>query len=191
MKNPKFEVKGLLVGLKNLFGVGIHLLIIGILVESLTIAIHQKISYPIPIALGLQIVLTVPCILCLISGMVWFNKTLKLVKIHIGGGQNKLVTDGPFNYVRHPLYATLLISLPPLMIIWYADILFIVPWLLMFVISHYLIMKEELGLVRIFGEEYKNYIQYVPGLIPFKGSGGKRFREYNKSVHATNQQDSA
>ena len=37
---------------------------------------------------------------------------------------------------------------------------------------------EEQVLVRIFGEDYRNYQRFVPALIPYKGAAGRRYREY-------------
>ena len=186
MTNPKGRINPFLKGLKNLIGVGIYLLVIGVILEALTIIALQWVSFPISLSIGMQITLSVPCILCCLSGMIWFNKTLNLVKIHFAGGENKLMTDGPFNYVRHPLYAALLISLPPLLLIWYADILFVVTWALIFISAHFMILVEEKGLIRIFGEEYETYKKYVPGLLPYKGAGGMRYRQHLENVKAEN-----
>lgn len=162
-------------------GVGIHLLLMGALLEGLTIIIHQWLSFPISIPVGIQITLTLLCILFGAFGIIWFNQTLNLIEIHFAGRENRLMTLGPFNYVRHPLYATLLIALPPLFIIWFADSLFFGPWVLIYIIAHFMIMIEERGLIRIFGEEYQLYQRFVPGLFPYKGRGGPRFRKYYES----------
>ena len=182
MKKPNRRINEFLKGLKNLLGVGIYLLLMGILLEGVTMIVHQRLSFPIPIPLEIQIALTVFCLLFCVLGVIWFNKTLDLIDIHFAGGENKLMTLGPFNIVRHPLYATLLISLPPLFMIWFADVLFVVPWVLIYIIAYFMIMIEERGLVKIFGEEYRIYGQFVPGLFPYKGFGGARYREYCEHV---------
>ena len=187
MKTPKHRLIIFLEGLKNLFGVGIYLLLVGILLEVLTLVVHQRLSFPISIPRGIQILLTLLLILGCMFGIIWFNKTLNLVKIHMAGGKNKLMTYGPFNYVRHPLYATMLISLPAIMIIWFLDLLFIVPWVLIFITAYYMILAEERGLVRMFGELYKKYQEFVPMLLPYKGSGGVRFRKYCDNVKLNNE----
>ena len=174
----KNKILSLLKGFKNLLGAGPHVLLLGFILEALTVVMQQWISFPVSLTVEMQIVLTLLCVLLSLLGIVWFNRTLNLVKIHFVGGENKLITDGPFNYVRHPLYATLLITLPPLMIIWYADILFIIPWLVMLILSHYIVMLEERRLVKIFGENYKEYQKYVPALLPYKGAGGECYREH-------------
>lgn len=177
--NNKFHA--FLAGLKNILGVGIYLLLTGILIEVLMIVIHKYVSVPISIPMVWQIILTIICLTLCLSGIIWFNKTLDLVEIYIAGGENKLMTYGPFNYVRHPLYATLMITLPPIWIIWFEDLLFIVPWVLIFLIAKYMITIEERGLVRIFGDEYKKYKEFVPGLIPHKGAGGEKYRKYSEN----------
>ena len=167
---------------KDLLGVGLHLLLLGFLLQVSTIFVRQWVSLPISLTIGTRIVLTLLCVLLCLLGMVWFNCSLNLLKTHLMGKKNKLITHGPFNYVRHPLYATLLITLPPLMIIWYADILFIVPWVVMFVITHHVVLLEERGLVKTFGKDYKRYQKYVPALLPYKGVGGKRYRKHSDSI---------
>ena len=160
--------------LKNLLGVGLYLLCIGVLLEALTVFVRQWISFPVALTIQMQIFLTILCVLFLLLGTAWFNSTLNLIKTHFLNGENKLVTSGPFNYVRHPLYATLLIALPPLMIIWYADLLFLAPWILIIIIAHCVVLMEEWGLVKMFGEDYRAYQKYVPALLPYRGVGGKR-----------------
>jgi len=179
---PRSKILSLLRGLKNLLGAGLHLMLVGFLFEALTIAIRTWVSFPIPLAVGMRTVLTFPCVLLCLLGVVWFGCSLNLVKVHLVGEENGLVTSGPFSYVRHPLYATLLITLPPLMIIWYADMLFILPWVATFIVAHYVVLLEERGLIRIFGEEYRRYREYVPALLPYKGAGGRRYRECSDSI---------
>jgi protein-S-isoprenylcysteine O-methyltransferase Ste14 len=172
-KNPS-----LLKRFKNLLGVGPHLLLLGILLEGLTIFIRQWFSFYVPITFELQVILTVPCVTLCLLGMIWFNRSLDLIKVNLLDEKKKLITHGPFNYVRHPLYSTLMLTIPPMMIIWFSDFLFLIPWVLLFILSHYVVSLEERGLIETFGEEYKKYRRFVPSLLPYKGAGGKRYREF-------------
>ena len=168
-------------GLRNLFGVGLYLLLLGLLLEGLTVILWLWVSFPIPLTLQAQILLTIPCAVACILGVIWFNRTLNLVKAHLLGGKHELVTHGLFAYVRHPLYATIMLTVPPLVIVWFADWLFLIPWMLIVIASHFIVAFEERGLVEAFGQDYERYRGYVPALLPYKGAGGRHYREHTGS----------
>jgi len=174
----KSKLLSLLRGFKNLLGAGLHLLLLGLLLEGLTAVIRQWISFPIPLTLEMRTLLTVLCVAACLLSMIWFSHSLNLIRAHLLNGKSELVTHGPFAYVRHPLYATIMITIPPLAIVWFSDLLFLVPWVLMFVASHYIVSLEERGLVEAFGEDYERYRRYVPALLPYKGAGGQRYRQH-------------
>ena len=178
MAIEKEKISSLLKGLKNLLGVGPHLLLLGLLFEGSTIAVRQWVSFHISLTFEMQVIITVTCITVCLLGMIWFNRSLNLIKVNLLNGKNKLITHGPFNYVRHPLYSTLLITLPPLLIIWFSDLLFLIPWVLMLIFSHYVVSLEERRLIDIFCEDYEKYRRFVPALLPYKGNGGKLYREH-------------
>lgn len=163
---------------KNLLGAGPHLLLLGLILEGLTIVIRQWFSFYVPITSELQVILTVPFVTLCLLGMIWFNRSLNLIKVNLLGEKKKLITHGPFNIVRHPLYSTLLLTIPPLMIIWFSDFLFLIPWVLLLILSHCVVSLEERGLIEAFGEGYEIYRRFVPSLLPYKGAGGKRYREF-------------
>jgi protein-S-isoprenylcysteine O-methyltransferase Ste14 len=167
----------LLSGVQSLLGAGIHLLLLGLFLEGLTLIVRQWVSFPISLSFEAKTALTVPCVAGCVLGGICFNRSLDLISVHLLHGENELITHGPFAYVRHPLYATLLIFVPPLMIVWISDLLFLVPWALMLVFSHYVVRLEERGLAEEFGPEYERYRRYVPALLPYKGNGGRRYRE--------------
>ena len=166
----------LLRGIKSLVGAGVHLLLVGLFLECITRGIQQWVSLPLSLTVETQIFMTVPCIALCLFGMIWFNRSLNLREVHLLNRKNELITHGPFSYVRHPLYATLMITMPPLAIIWRSDLIFIVPWALIVIVFHYIVRLEERGLIKIFGDEYERYQRHVPTLLPFKGSGGQRYR---------------
>ena len=164
---------------KNLMGVGPYLLLVGIILEGLTILIKKWVDFPISLDIGIQILLTIPCVVACLVGMIWFNRSLNLIRVNFLNGDNRLITRGPFAYVRHPLYSALIITIPPLLIIWFADLLFLIPWILIILVSHLIVSIEERGLIESFGEEYQKYRKYVPALLPYKGATGKRFFSSN------------
>jgi hypothetical protein len=84
-----------------------------------------------------------------------------------GGGirSSELVTDGPYAYVRNPLYLANLVIASGVMII------FLNPWLILvlpFLILHYylIIRAEEHYLEQTFGDLYLSYKRRTPRLIP-------------------------
>ncbi|MEN8173549.1 MAG: isoprenylcysteine carboxylmethyltransferase family protein [Chloroflexota bacterium] len=170
--------------LRGIFGVGLYLLLIGLVYEVVTILTRRWVSYPFTLDIKLQIGLSGLCMLSSVAMVISFNISLKLVKVYFKGGENKLITQGPYNFVRHPLYATLTLTLPPLFIIWYQDFIFIVPWVLIIISAHYLISVEERALIKVFGDDYKRYQRYVPMLVPYKGAGGIKYRRDPKTIRS-------
>ena len=163
--------------IKDLLGVGMYILLLSLFLEGLALVAQQWASVPVSLAIETQILFTVVCAGVCLLGVIWFNRSLDLIKVHLLDGKNELITSGPFAYVRHPLYSTLVMTIPPLMVVWLSDLLFFVPWLLIVVVAHLLVRVEERGLVEAFGEEYERYRMFAPALLPYKGAGGKRYRQ--------------
>ena len=176
MPENTITLLSLLRGMKGLVGAGVHLLLVGLFLEGVTLGIHRWISFPLSLHVETQVFLTVLCAALCLSSVIWFNLSLNLITAHLLNGKNELITHGPFSYVRHPLYATLMITMPPLVIIWRSDLLFFIPWVLIVIVSHYVVRLEERGLIEVFGEDYERYKRHVPALLPLRGAGGKRYR---------------
>jgi protein-S-isoprenylcysteine O-methyltransferase Ste14 len=170
----------LITRLKNIFGVGLYLLVMGFIIEALTVFFRRWISFPVTLSSVIQIALTVICVVVCVSGIIWFNRTLNLIKINFLNTKKEVVTHGPFSYVRHPLYAALMLSFPPLFIIWFEDLLFFIPWILIVFISHFIVSIEERRLIKEFGQQYEDYRRRVPSLFPYKGAAGKRYHHENR-----------
>ena len=177
MPENKSKPASLLRGIESLVGAGMHLLLLGLILEGSTLVVRQWISFPISLTPETQVFLTVPCVAAFLLGLIWFNCSLDLIRVHLLNGKNELITHGPFAYVRHPLYSTLLTTIPPLAIVWLSDLLFFIPWVLILIVSHYVVRLEERGLMAVFGKDYERYRRYVPALLPYKGAGGRRYRE--------------
>jgi protein-S-isoprenylcysteine O-methyltransferase Ste14 len=176
IKENKSKPASLIRGMKDLLGVGLYLLLLGLILEGLALVIQQWTSFPISLAFETQILFTVLCVSMCLLGSIWFSRSLNLVKVHLLNGKKELVTSGSFAYVRHPLYSTLALTIPPLLVVWLSDLLFVVPWVLVVVIAHLLVRLEERGLIEEFGKDYERYRKHVPALLPYKGAGGKRYR---------------
>ena len=87
--------------------------------------------------------------------------------VFIGGFKNQRLIDyGPFSVVRNPLYTFSLIGVLGISLI-SANIIVIVYLAIFFPLTyHFLIKREESFLEQEFGDDYRNYLQRVPRLIP-------------------------
>ncbi|MBI4531992.1 MAG: isoprenylcysteine carboxylmethyltransferase family protein [Candidatus Latescibacteria bacterium] len=81
---------------------------------------------------------------------------------------NRLITDGPYAYLRNPLYVgNFLLSLGCCLIAWAW-----MPWMLVLFLTAFglqyrlIVSLEEEELERIFGEGYRSYALHVPRFFP-------------------------
>jgi protein-S-isoprenylcysteine O-methyltransferase Ste14 len=88
-----------------------------------------------------------------------FSKALTIQEEH------KVVTDGPYRRVRHPMYTAFLIYF----LSWFlisTSLLFIIVWLLFLFTLIARMPKEEEMLITQFGEEYREYMKRTGRLLP-------------------------
>jgi protein-S-isoprenylcysteine O-methyltransferase Ste14 len=79
--------------------------------------------------------------------------------------QHKVITDGPYRRVRHPMYTVFLIYF----LTWFlitAQLLFIIVWFLFLIWIFTRMPKEEEMLIAQFGDEYREYINRTGRLLP-------------------------
>ena len=162
--------------IRKLLGAGPYLLMMGLILEGLALISFQWVSLPIHLNLVTQIVLTVLCGAFCSLCFIWTHRLIIRIGVNLSKEQNELITAGPFAYVRHPLYSTLIMTIPPLLIIWFEDLLFFIPWIIILAVSHFVVSIEERGLVDVFGKAYEEYRRKVPALIPYRGAVGKRLK---------------
>ncbi|HKZ58097.1 MAG TPA: isoprenylcysteine carboxylmethyltransferase family protein [Thermodesulfovibrionales bacterium] len=83
----------------------------------------------------------------------------------IHGAKGELVTEGPYSYVRHPQYSGLFIIMISMLIQWPTIITALMFPVLVF--AYYRLSKrEESDMIKMFGDEYKRYIEKTPMFIP-------------------------
>jgi protein-S-isoprenylcysteine O-methyltransferase Ste14 len=141
----------------------------------LTQALPDRLLYTIPspwvwLTSGLQLLAVAVFLLALFQTDVW--RFIGLRQLLRGGEpipadqHERLVTSGPYRWVRHPLYSTaiLVLWLWPDMSVNRAA--FFVVNTLYFYLGSY---PEEQKLVEEFGDAYRRYQQVVPRLIPRPG----------------------
>jgi protein-S-isoprenylcysteine O-methyltransferase Ste14 len=105
-------------------------------------------------------------ILC-VFGIYWLfsNISNNITPTSITRREHKLITSGPYRWVRHPLYtigASLFVSFGMMADNWFIALL----GLLMFIVMAIRTPKEEANLIEKFGDEYRNYMKNTGGFLP-------------------------
>jgi len=94
----------------------------------------------------------------LLIGSLYYLNPLKRGKV--------LITNGPFKYIRHPLYSSLIYSFTALLSLWFKS------WILLFtvvpisLIWSRLVQKEEDYMVNKFGKKYLSYMEKTGQFLP-------------------------
>ena len=82
--------------------------------------------------------------------------------------EHKLVTNGPYRWVRHPLYtvgASLFVSFGMMADNWFIAALGVLTFILMAIRTP----KEEANLIEKFGDEYREYMKTTGRFLPYLG----------------------
>ncbi len=80
---------------------------------------------------------------------------------------DQLVTGGVFRCCRHPLYASWVVLIVPGIVLLLKSWLSVTTPVFMYVILYFLVKKEEIYLENRFGDEYVQYKNRVPCIIPY------------------------
>ena len=78
---------------------------------------------------------------------------------------HRLVTSGPYRYIRHPLYTMGLLLFSSLSLI-AANWFMMLGTVLAFVLVSLRLPKEEAALIEAFGDEYRAYMQRTGRFLP-------------------------
>jgi protein-S-isoprenylcysteine O-methyltransferase Ste14 len=97
----------------------------------------------------------------------WMYRSLdtNISPVHEVRANAKLVTSGPYRWIRHPLYTfgfILLISYAVLTGLWWLAFCS----LFFFVFIFWRVPKEEAKLIEAFGDDYRNYMKRTGRFIP-------------------------
>ena len=116
------------------------------------------------------------------STYVTFSKMMTRARLEDRSDRSEpLVVQGPYRYVRHPLYfAVLLLALGLALLFDYTP-LFITTILLFLWFSLVVAPFEERELKAIFGQDYEEYARQVPKIMPLP----TRFRKIRKDSAGT------
>lgn len=79
--------------------------------------------------------------------------------------EHVLITNGPYRWIRHPMYLTLYSLLIALFLI-SANLLFFLPCFTVIFLIFLRIRKEENMMIERFGDEYRDYMKHTGRLLP-------------------------
>ncbi len=119
----------------------------------------------------------------IVSTYVTFRKALgRAPAVEMSGRGEPLIVEGPHKYTRNPLYfAVVVVSLGWALVAASTDVLIWSAALLLW-FRLVLIPFEERELRALFGEQYSNYAEGVPMLVPFTKRGRRRPRVWREPV---------
>ena len=91
---------------------------------------------------------------------------ISVFAINRAHNSGKLVTEGIYRCCRHPLYAAWVVFIVPGIVLLADSWIGLTIPLVMYVLLHILVKKEEIYLEERFGEEYVEYKKRVPAVLP-------------------------
>ena len=80
---------------------------------------------------------------------------------------HKLITEGPYKYIRHPMYTCMWLWVAGFWLIssnWIVGIVALLTWSILYFIR---LPDEEKMMIEEFGQEYENYINRTKKIIPW------------------------
>jgi protein-S-isoprenylcysteine O-methyltransferase Ste14 len=112
--------------------------------------------------------LTIVIQLLSVGLMIWARMTLGVRSFHAAANTTKgeLITTGPFRWVRHPIYASIIIFFMASLIS-FPYLKTIIGVILIFVGLLTRMLLEEKSLKKIYKEEYEIYSKHTKRIIPF------------------------
>jgi len=81
----------------------------------------------------------------------------------------KLVTTGPYQFVRHPLYSAIIWSGTGMVAVWFRSWFVIASALPISIFWSWHVQKEELYMIKKFGDEYREYMKNTGQFFPSLG----------------------
>ena len=125
---------------------------------------------------GIQALLSVLGILCILSGIVLWIYAVRISGIDDGILENRLVVSGAYAWVRNPIYSAAMIACTGVILMignaWFLPLPFLY-WLFMTVLMK---ATEEKWLRNLYGQEYEAYCRRVNRCwpwLPKEGVHGK------------------
>ncbi len=110
----------------------------------------------------------VSVILLVAAGLLYVRA---ITAVREAGATGRLVTDGPFRHIRHPIYAAYIFLVCPAVVIVVASWPGLSIPFVAYGLYRLLIPREEAHLEAVFGDDYRDYRQRVGGIVPRPDTG--------------------
>jgi len=78
----------------------------------------------------------------------------------------KLITHGPFRFIRHPIYSAIMFSGSGMLAVWRESWIILVSVLPISLFWAWLVQKEENYMISLFGKKYKKYQEKTGQFLP-------------------------
>jgi len=147
---------------EKIFGIGPKGAIISFILFALFVWVDSFCSFQIVVD-HVGFIQTIGCILIL-SGLglhIWSFYTLRN-----WWANDKLCIYGPFKSFRHPMYAAWITLLCPGLALYLNSWLYLIWIVLMHLLWHNLVDREESLMISLFGDEYKKYAKRTGRFFP-------------------------
>jgi protein-S-isoprenylcysteine O-methyltransferase Ste14 len=148
----------------NILGQGLWIILFTLPAAALAVAAHLYAPDLVRIPLPPRVLVPLGAVLALPGLVLWLTAVVQLL---VGFPQGKLVTTGAYGVCRNPIYSSFAFSvLPGLSLVTATWVYFIVAAVLYLGVAIF-IRREERDLVRVFGDEYRDYTARVHRIVPF------------------------
>ncbi len=148
--------------LQKIFGVGPMGAVISLLLLALFAWADSMMKLPVMVAYtGLMKSIGVALIILGLGLHFWSFSTLRN-----WWADNKLCTKGPFKHFRHPMYAAWITFVCPGAALYLNSWLYLFWLLLLQIIWHKFVKKEEIIMIDTFGEDYIDYARQTGRFFP-------------------------
>jgi protein-S-isoprenylcysteine O-methyltransferase Ste14 len=110
--------------------------------------------------------------LLLLPGLIlWGTAVIQLL---VGFSNGDLVTTGAYGVVRNPIYSSAAFFILPAISLITSTWVYVIVSFFLYAGVMLFIGEEELQLTQVFGKQYKDYMERVDRLVPFKKPVSKR-----------------
>lgn len=147
---------------KRIFGVGPVGLVITLLFWAVFYFLERALGVP-----SMKINDTVRFLLLIVLGVdaayLFIGGTITLIRNYWG---KRLITSGPYQFIRHPLYGALIYSGTGCLALWFYSWGLLISVIPITIFWSWIVTKEEQYVLDRFGEDYNKYIKQTGQFFP-------------------------